>query len=172
MPYKNPETEQKYDKACREANKEKCLAYGKAYHEANKAALNRYSRAYYKAYYQKTKEAQSEHKAEYYKNTKAARLAYGKKHYQNNKAMYIANCTSRRAAKQNATPEWLTSACYQQIFNFYMEAQRLTTLTGIQFHVDHIVPLQGETVCGLHVPWNLQVIPQYENQSKKNKLLC
>jgi hypothetical protein len=76
-----------------------------------------------------------------------------------------------RAAKIQATPHWLTKEDLQEITEFYKEAQTLKLTTGQEYHVDHIVPLRGENVCGLHVPWNLQILSAYENISKSNKLI-
>jgi 5-methylcytosine-specific restriction endonuclease McrA len=51
----------------------------------------------------------------------------------------------------------------------YEQATKLTELTGIPFEVDHIVPLQGKIVSGLHIWNNLQVIPRHINRTKSNK---
>jgi 5-methylcytosine-specific restriction endonuclease McrA len=67
-------------------------------------------------------------------------------------------------------PQWLSPIHCAQIQEKYDVAKAVTVQTGIEHHVDHIVPLQGKTVCGLHVPWNLQVITARENLSKKNKV--
>lgn len=105
----------------------------------------------------------------YYKNrntVKAAHLEWKKKNPDKN-----AEHTRRYDAnKRNATPQWLTKEHKQQILDFYKEAKRLTELTGVRFQVDHIVPLKNDIVQGLHVPWNLQVLPYYENIAKHNKL--
>lgn len=69
----------------------------------------------------------------------------------------------RRALKLNATPPWLTNVHKDEIQQIYKQAAL------DDGHVDHIVPLQGKIVCGLHVPWNLQVLPKSENLKKYNK---
>jgi len=75
----------------------------------------------------------------------------------------------RRAAKLQRTPCWLTSEGLWLIEEYYHLAQRRTELLGFPWHVDHIIPLQGRNVSGLHVPENLQVIPGAENIKKSNK---
>jgi hypothetical protein len=79
-----------------------------------------------------------------------------------------ATSAKRRAYKVFATPLWLTSEQFTAISLFYTKAKTLEQETGIKCHVDHIIPLQGKYVCGLHVPWNLQVLSREENISKRN----
>lgn len=80
-----------------------------------------------------------------------------------------ANKAKRRAHKIQATPKWLTKEQFKQILVFYTNAKQLEKDTKIKYHVDHIVPLQGKNVCGLHVPWNLQLLTETENLQKSNK---
>jgi hypothetical protein len=80
-----------------------------------------------------------------------------------------AQSAKRRASKLKATPSWLTRAQLEEIADFYEQALLADNLTGVKHHVDHIEPLQGEDRCGLHVPWNLQVLTATENISKKNR---
>jgi hypothetical protein len=83
---------------------------------------------------------------------------------------HCARQNLRRANKLKATPMWLTELHKVQIACKYSVAAMLSKNTEEQYHVDHIVPLKGKTVCGLHVPWNLQVIPAQENLRKSNKI--
>ena len=76
-------------------------------------------------------------------------------------------CAKRRAAILNATPSWVN---FKAIEELYKKAGALSKANGIKYEVDHIVPLQGKTVSGLHVHWNLQVIPTAENRSKGNRI--
>lgn len=86
----------------------------------------------------------------------------------NNPAKLSAVSMKRHAAKLKATPLWLTDQHFKLILDFYIQCSILTELTGIIFQVDHIVPLQGKEVIGLHVPWNLQILPRHENIRKSN----
>lgn len=74
----------------------------------------------------------------------------------------------RRAAKLQRTPKWLTDGDLFEIECIYTYAAALNKV-GLVYHVDHIIPLQGKIVSGLHVPENLRVIPARENISKRNK---
>lgn len=83
--------------------------------------------------------------------------------------MFNARNRARDAKKIQATPAWLTPHDFDMIAMFY-EAAADQKQYGLTCHVDHIVPLQGKEVCGLHVPWNLQVLPASENIRKGNRL--
>lgn len=74
-------------------------------------------------------------------------------------ALYAAHCAKRRAAKLQRTPVW---SDLEKIKEIYDEAQ---SMAG-EFHVDHIIPLCGNLVSGLHVFENLQIIPASENVKK------
>ena len=69
------------------------------------------------------------------------------------------------AQKINTTPKWANKL---EISEIYKRARYLTKLTGVQYHVDHIVPLKSKFVCGLHVPVNLEPIPAEINKAKSN----
>lgn len=91
-----------------------------------------------------------------------------RQHYLDNKSRYVAQARKREADQIKATPAW---ADIEKMNEFYAEAARLTSLTGVKHHVDHVFPLRGKTVCGLHVHTNLQVIPMLENLRKSNRVL-
>jgi len=74
----------------------------------------------------------------------------------------------RRTRRIQATPDWLTEEQQQQIRAIYAHARDCEAVTGEKYHVDHIVPLKGENISGLHVPWNLQVLPADLNIAKSN----
>ena len=73
-----------------------------------------------------------------------------------------------RAQKLSATPKWLTKAQWEEMYRVYKVANKVSLTTGKPHEVDHIIPLQGENVCGLHVPWNLAILPASINRSKGN----
>lgn len=75
---------------------------------------------------------------------------------------YALYCANYRAAKKRATPPWADKAAIACVYE---------KAAGLGQTVDHIVPLQGVTVCGLHVHWNLRVLPQPDNDSKGNRLI-
>ena len=87
----------------------------------------------------------------------------------NNRAKCNAVNARRRASDKKRVPVWLTKEHKEQIKAYYDLAKKVSDWSGIPHQVDHIVPLKGKIVSGLHVPWNLQVVSAEYNQNKYNK---
>lgn len=125
---------------------------------------------YNREYYHKNKERVKEVKASY-----DAKLEVKKRKNFLKKTRYKAlntfSAALRRKAARSATPKWLTIEQKEEMKLFYKSARSMTEFHEIQFEVDHIEPILGETSCGLNVPWNLQVITADENRRKSNKLI-
>jgi hypothetical protein len=120
------------------------------YYERNKEAVKARAQA-------RPAEEKTRHKQEY----KAA-----------NPELYKELTNVRRRRFRQATPRWLTPEQKLEMRLKYRLAIELSRRLGVPYAVDHIIPLQGEEVCGLHVPWNMEVITQEENLKKSNKLLA
>lgn len=100
---------------------------------------------------------------------KEEKLAYRVVWKAKNAVQVLADNKARRRKHRLATPPWLTRKQKSEIRNLYQIAITMSRTTGERYVVDHIVPLRGDGVCGLHVPWNLRVITQAENLAKSNK---
>lgn len=96
---------------------------------------------------------------------------YKKKWRVENKGAVNFLTRKRQLSKLRRTPDWLTEDDHWMIEQAYELAALRTKLTGISWHVDHKIPLQGKTVSGLHVPLNLQVILAKDNSVKGNRVL-
>lgn len=87
-----------------------------------------------------------------------------------NPEKHAARQAERKARKNQASPPWLTEEQRQASSDMYKLAKKFKDTFGLQYHVDHIIPLKGKTVCGLHVPWNLQILEASLNLKKSNNL--
>lgn len=84
------------------------------------------------------------------------------KNVEHNRTKSKIKTAKRRSLKLNATPEWASEFDFDAIY-------RESSILGDDYEVDHIIPLKHELVCGLHVPWNLQILNKQDNRSKRNK---
>jgi 5-methylcytosine-specific restriction endonuclease McrA len=88
-----------------------------------------------------------------------------------NKGSVNANTRKRQASLLKRTPKWLTDFDNMKMKCLYQLAVMRTRDSGEDWHVDHIIPLQGKLVSGLHVPSNLRVVPAAYNISKNNSFV-
>ena len=96
---------------------------------------------------------------------KATRRAY----FDANPHLRAALSSRARAKLLQRTPNWLTDDDFWLIDQFYELAALRTQVTGFAWHVDHVVPLRGKQVSGLHTPDNLRVVPAQINLQKGNR---
>jgi len=140
-------------------------AYHKAYYEANKARIAAVKRAYRAA----NKEKIIADKRAAYLATREASLAQKREYRQANKGKINFLCAMRKKVVKQRTPAWLSPFDRLKIKCYYSVAAMLARNNKEPWHVDHIIPLQGKLVSGLHVPNNLQFLRGVDNIRKKNK---
>jgi hypothetical protein len=147
---------------CKECKKQQ----SKDYHKNN----SEYRHIKKVEYYQLHKSECLAKSADYYAvNSEKLKIASSKWRRSNPETHCVLQA-KRRSDKLNATPKWLTIKQLQDIALVYKMAKELQWLSEDKLEVDHIVPLNGKNVCGLHVSWNLQILPKKLNLIKSNKV--
>lgn len=166
-----------HSKNFRDKNPKYHHQYNKEYYPENKERTKELSDRYYARI---KEENYKEHKERHDRNHKKYRSTHQEevrqrehKYRANNPGAVNATTAKRRAQKLNATPIW---ADLKEIKEIYKECQRINILHKKNggtdmFVVDHIIPLQGNNVTGLHVANNLRIITASENSTKSNKII-
>jgi hypothetical protein len=169
------------------ANRDRIKAQQKKYEKANRARINERSRRWYAANLDTARETNRRSRRKNYEREKEKNKRWIKAHpevsraqtkkwQRNNPDRVRAMRARTQVTRLNATPPWLTKEQHEQMRYFYIESGLKTSETGITHHVDHIVPIKAmnanneHIACGLHVPWNLQVLSADDNLRKSNKL--
>lgn len=169
-------------KKFKELNPDKIKLYKANYEIRNREKVNETQRSWRKKNSEKAKEIVRRYKSKnsetisiknknYREKNKIKERERHRVYLQNNLAKHAAYQKKRQGYKSKATPSWLTNDQVKDMISIYDLAYECTLITGDKYEVDHIIPLKGKTVCGLHVPWNLQVLPSDINRRKSNKIL-
>lgn len=160
---KNPE---KYKAAYLE-NKEKHATRAKMYYEQNKEAIKAKSKEWYENNKEQAVSRAKVYGRQYRERNKERWADKSKKWFAENPDKRVAYLAKRRAKYR--TPKWVDAEETFLINEAYHLAQLRNKLFKFKWHVDHIIPLLGERVCGLHTIYNLQVIPAKINFAKNNR---
>jgi hypothetical protein len=89
--------------------------------------------------------------------------------HSNNRDKVNANAMKVQAQRSKRKPKWIKGLFLEDIKIWYRRAKLIKQFTGEEWEVDHIIPMKGKNVSGLHVPWNLQLLTKKENRDKSNK---
>lgn len=124
---------------------------------------------YKKEYRERTVEQRAKYQSEWVQKNREHVAVYSKKYRQDNKSLINFLCQKRKIALIQRTPKWLSEDELWMIAEAYAIAALRSDMFGFQWDVDHIIPLRGKNVSGLHTPYNLQVIPAVVNRTKNNR---
>lgn len=146
---------------CRKHYHVKFAERGAAWRAANQDKVKAHKRAEY-VRHADTYKARA---AKWVRNNSEKRKSIVKQWDGRNRGALCAKDAKRKASYLNATPAWANTFFIKEAYGV---AVLRTKVTGIKWHVDHLVPLQSKKVCGLHVENNLRVIPAIDNRRKSN----
>ena len=160
-------------KECRKAqikkyrveNRDEIAVYRKKYYEENRDEVLARNRKHY----EENRDKELARGKKYYKENRDKELARNKKYSAENLQKKAAITAKRRAALLERIPSWSNEADLKAIKKIYARCKRINRLTGIKHQVDHVIPLQGDGISGLHHSTNLAIIPAALNKSKYNK---
>jgi len=184
VPLKDPVARSAYAKAYRDARKAETRARIAKWRKENPEKVAEQHRRYAFKYPDKLREKALRHrrknidvvrgrdreKAAQLRQTQPALIKARKLEYRKRRRFVINEAVARRkSAKLFRTPRWVGPEERWLIREAYELALLRTKMLGFPWHVDHIIPLQGRCVSGLHVPTNLRVIPAVVNLSKGNR---
>jgi len=169
MPYKDENVAKLKRKEYYLKNKERILAKNAAWAKANAEHVRLKKAEYVQSLSEEKKEMYNSKARDRYHQNKEHNSFRKKTYRSNNRHLINALSAKRRAAQLHRVPKWLTSFDKLKIKCVYSIASMLTRENKELWVVDHIIPLQGKRVSGLHVPSNLQVMRARENESKLNK---
>jgi hypothetical protein len=158
---KHSSTKDRLQQSCKECDN----ARNREWYKRNKE----YKLEYCKEYREENKEVVTERGKKYYQNNREKVLQYQKNYRDSDKSKGAAKAARRRSRLLKRTPKWLTKEEFGLIEAKYAIARWLSEVVGIPYEVDHIIPLQGKYVSGLHTPDNLSIIKAKENREKGNK---
>lgn len=161
----NSEKVKQYKASYFKANKERLVEKSKQYHQKNKNEINLKRRRAYAEAPEANLAASREFRRTHTDWCREYGVAWRKANpYKVNKLSQDA-----KARKLQAIPSWETDFDKFVIEEIYDMSRLKTRMTGVEHHVDHIVPLKSKVVCGLHTPINLRVVTAKVNLTKSNK---
>lgn len=147
-----------------------CVECASEHWRKSRAANPESHRRANREYAKRNRREETQRHANWYERNKDARASWLRDYRKRPdiQAKRTAEAAVRRTQKRKACPKWVDR---KALWAVYEEARRRSNASGTKHHVDHIVPLVHPLVCGLHAPWNLQILTAEENLQKSNSFL-